>query len=170
MWSLIQSVFLSIIIILIGHFIWQMMRDSFSKPHIKSFVMESDKREEEAKLIAQAQQAQAQQAQAQQTQAQQTQAQQTQAQQAQAQQTQAQQAQAQQAQAQQAQAQQAQAQQAHEQPLNVTPINQLQQTTQIEDELDNYLKSKLNVLNTTDISHLSTHYDSPSGQETFPKN
>ena len=125
MWSLIQSVFLSIIIILIGHFIWQMMRDSFSKPHIKSFVMESDKREEEAKLIAQAQQAQA---------------------------------------------QQAQAQQAHEQPLNVTPINQLQQTTQIEDELDNYLKSKLNVLNTTDISHLSTHYDSPSGQETFPKN
>ena len=150
MWSLIQSVFLSIIIILIGHFIWQMMRDSFSKPHIKSFVMESDKREEEAKLIAQAQQAQAQQAQAQQTQAQQTQAQQTQAQQA--------------------QAQQAQAQQAHEQPLNVTPINQLQQTTQIEDELDNYLKSKLNVLNTTDISHLSTHYDSPSGQETFPKN
>ena len=147
-----------------------MMRDSFSKPHIKSFVMESDKREEEAKLIAQAQQAQAQQAQAQQTQAQQTQAQQTQAQQAQAQQTQAQQAQAQQAQAQQAQAQQAQAQQAHEQPLNVTPINQLQQTTQIEDELDNYLKSKLNVLNTTDISHLSTHYDSPSGQETFPKN
>ena len=130
MWSLIQSVFLSIIIILIGHFIWQMMRDSFSKPHIKSFVMESDKREEEAKLIAQAQQAQAQQA----------------------------------------QAQQAQAQQAHEQPLNVTPINQLQQTTQIEDELDNYLKSKLNVLNTTDISHLSTHYDSPSGQETFPKN
>ena len=170
MWSLIQSVFLSIIIILIGHFIWQMMRDSFSKPHIKSFVMESDKREEEAKLIAQAQQTQAQQAQAQQTQAQQTQAQQTQAQQAQAQQTQAQQAQAQQAQAQQAQAQQAQAQQAHEQPLNVTPINQLQQTTQIEDELDNYLKSKLNVLNTTDISHLSTHYDSPSGQETFPKN
>jgi len=170
MWSLIQSVFLSIIIILIGHFIWQMMRDSFSKPHIKSFVMESDKREEEAKLIAQAQQAQAQQAQAQQTQAQQTQAQQTQAQQAQAQQTQAQQAQAQQAQAQQAQAQPAQAQQAHEQPLNVTPINQLQQTTQIEDELDNYLKSKLNVLNTTDISHLSTHYDSPSGQETFPKN
>jgi uncharacterized membrane protein YcgQ (UPF0703/DUF1980 family) len=97
--------------------------------------MESEKREEDAKLITQAQQTQAQQTQAQQTQAQQTQAQQTQA-----------------------------------QPLNVTPINQLQETTQIEDELDNYLKSKLNVLNTTDISHLSTNYDSPSGQETFPKN
>ena len=30
------------------------------------------------------------------------------------------------------------------------------------DELDNYLKSKINVLNTTDISSLTTQYDTPS--------
>lgn len=151
MWNFIQSVFLSIVIIVIGHFLWQMMRDSFSKPQVKPFVMESDKREEEAKMIAQASAVQ----QAQAEQVQQTQAQQTQAEQVQAQ-------------AQASALQQAQA--AREQALNATPINELQETTQIEDELDNYLKSKLNVLNTTDISQLSTHYDSSSGQETFPKN
>ena len=39
MWNWIQAFILSIIIIAIGHFIWQFLRDNFTKPIVKPFVM-----------------------------------------------------------------------------------------------------------------------------------
>ena len=39
MWNWIQAFILSIIIIAIGHFIWQFLRDNFTKPIVKPFVI-----------------------------------------------------------------------------------------------------------------------------------
>jgi len=103
MWNWIESVILSVVVITLGHFFWQMLRDSFSKPIVKSFVTEAEKSEEAAQIIN-----------------------------------------------------------------NYVPSQPVKET--VESELDDYLKSKLNVLNTTDINELSTHYDSPGSQEALSQN
>ena len=116
MWNWIESLILSIVIITLGHFFWQMLRDSFSTPTIKPFVTEAEKREEEARIVNNY----------------------------------------------------------NEEKVEVspttTPINNIESVENVDSELDDYLKSKLNVLNTTDINELSTHYDSPGSQETFSQN
>ena len=46
MWNWIQAFILSIIIIAIGHFIWQFLRDNFTKPIVKPFVMPENQQSE----------------------------------------------------------------------------------------------------------------------------
>ena len=111
MWNWIQAFILSIIIIAIGHFIWQFLRDNFTKPMVKPFVMPENE----------------------------------------------------------------QIQDCHN---NNHPHNNLDNENEIDNEidndndmeLDNYLKSKINVLNTTDLTVLSSHYDTSSSQTTLSQN
>jgi hypothetical protein len=111
MWNWIQAFILSIIIIAIGHFIWQFLRDNFTKPIVKPFVMPENE-------------------------------------------------------------------QIQDNHNNSHPHNNLDNEIDNENEigndndmeLDNYLKSKINVLNTTDLTELSSHYDTPSSQTTLSQN
>jgi len=112
MWNWIQAFILSIIIIAIGHFIWQFLRDNFTKPIVKPFVMPEN--------------------------------------------------------------QQIQSEITNhlDNHNNSDPNNNLKNEIDNDNdmELDNYLKSKINVLNTTDLTELSSHYDTPSSQTTLSQN
>lgn len=101
MWKWIQAFILSIIIICVGHFLWQFFRDNLTKPIVKPFIFKNDIQKEENEIIENI-----------------------------------------------------------ENVENVAVVDNVAVATY--DELDNYLKSKINILNTTDINSLSTHYDSPS--------
>ena len=114
MWNWIQAFILSIIIIAIGHFIWQFLRDNFTKPIVKPFVIPENE--------------------------------------------------------------QIQSNITHhlDNHNNSDPHNYLENDNDNDNdndmELDNYLKSKINVLNTTDLNELSSHYDTPSSQTTLSQN
>ena len=107
MWNWIQAFILSIIIIAIGHFIWQFLRDNFTKPIVKPFVIPENQEQGQIEIT-----------------------------------------------------------------------NHLDKYNEVENEidndndmeLDNYLKSKINVLNTTGLTELSSHYDTPSSQTTLSQN
>lgn len=104
MWKWIQAFILSIIIICVGHFLWQFFRDNLTKPIVKPFIFKNDIQKEENEIIENVENI--------------------------------------------------------ENIENVAVVDNVAVATY--DELDNYLKSKINILNTTDINSLSTHYDSPS--------
>jgi hypothetical protein len=119
MWKWIQAFILSIIIICVGHFLWQFFRDNLTKPIVKPFIFKNDIQKEENEIIENVENI--------------------------------------------------------ENIENVENVENVENIENIEnvavvdnvavatyDELDNYLKSKINILNTTDINSLSTHYDSPS--------
>lgn len=112
MWNWIQAFILSIIIIAIGHFIWQFLRDNFTKPIVKPFVVPENQQSEITNHL--------------------------------------------------------------DNHNNSGPHNNLDKDNEIDNdndmELDNYLKSKINVLNTTDLNELSSHYDTPSSQTTLSQN
>ena len=110
MWNWIQAFILSIIIIAIGHFIWQFLRDNFTKPIVKPFVMPENQQSEITNHL--------------------------------------------------------------DNDNNSDPHNNLENEIDNDNdmELDNYLKSKINVLNTTDLTELSSHYDTPSSQTTLSQN
>ena len=116
MWNWIQAFILSIIIIAIGHFIWQFLRDNFTKPIVKPFVIPENNQNEITNYL--------------------------------------------------------------DNNNNSHPHNNLDKDKEIDNEigndndmeLDNYLKSKINVLNTTDLTELSSHYDTPISQTTLSQN